>query len=82
MELAINNNIYSQALQYANRRGLNLSTVIENFLVQLVSKSESKKKEEPLPDIVLSLMGAGEPVADDDLNARKAYYKHLEEKHK
>ena len=26
--------------------------------------------DEAVPDIVLSLLGAGEPVADDDLNAR------------
>ena len=28
---------------------------------------------ENVPDIVLSLLGAGTHVADDDLNARKAY---------
>ena len=35
-----------------------------------------------VPDIVLSLLGAGTPVADDDLNARKAYNEYLEEKYK
>ena len=39
-------------------------------------------KEEEVPDIVLSLLGAGIPVADDDLNARKAYNEYLEEKYK
>ena len=38
--------------------------------------------EEHIPDVVLSLLGAGIPLADDDLNGREAYYKHLEEKHK
>ena len=38
-------------------------------------------KEQPLPDVVLSLLGAGMPLNDDDLNGREAYYKHLEEKH-
>ena len=33
------------------------------------------------PDIVLSLLGAGTPVSDDDLNARKAYNEYLEEKY-
>ena len=28
---------------------------------------------ETVPDIVLSLLGAGEPVAEDDLNAREAH---------
>jgi hypothetical protein len=32
------------------------------------------------PDIVLSLLGAGEKIADDDLNAREAHYKYLKEK--
>ena len=38
--------------------------------------------KEEVPDIVLSLLGAGTHVADDDLNARKAYNEYLEEKYK
>lgn len=34
------------------------------------------------PDIVLSLLGAGDSVADFDLNARDAYQQFLEEKYK
>ncbi len=30
---------------------------------------------------MLSLLGADKPVADDDLNARKAYNEYLEEKY-
>ena len=44
-----------------------------------VNKTVNK---EEVPDIVLSLLGAGTPVADDDLNARKAYNEYLEEKYK
>ena len=33
-----------------------------------------------IPDVVLSLLGAGEKIAEDDLNAREAYYQHLAEK--
>ena len=44
-----------------------------------VNKTDAK---EEVPDIVLSLLGAGTPVADDDLNARKAYNEYLEEKYK
>ena len=44
-----------------------------------VNKTADK---EEVPDIVLSLLGAGTPVADDDLNARKAYNEYLEEKYK
>ena len=35
-----------------------------------------------VPDVVLSLLGAGESVAKDDLNGRDAYYHYLEEKYK
>ena len=38
--------------------------------------------EEEVPDIVLSLLGAGTHVDDNDLNARKAYNEYLEEKYK
>lgn len=33
-----------------------------------------------IPDVVLSLLGAGEKIAEDDLNAREAHYKYLKEK--
>ena len=32
MEVAINNNIYKQASAYAQQQGLNLTSVIEDFL--------------------------------------------------
>ena len=36
-----------------------------------------------LPELVVSLLGAtGGQLAEDDLNGRKAYQKHLVEKHK
>ena len=38
-------------------------------------------KEDAVPDIVLSLLGTGDAVEEDDLNGRKAYYGHLEKKH-
>ena len=38
-------------------------------------------EKEAVPDIVLSLLGAGVPVADNDLNAREAYNEYLEEKY-
>ena len=38
--------------------------------------------KEEIPEIVLSLLGAGAPGADDDWNARKAYSEYLAEKYK
>ena len=33
----------------------------------------SQAEEQSIPDIVLSLLGAGMPLTDDDLNGREAY---------
>ena len=71
MEVVINNNIYKQASDYAQQQGLSLSTVIENFLIRFIGHSKATTNQ-TVPDIVLSLLGAGEPVADDDMNAREA----------
>ena len=80
MEVAINTGIYQQAQAYAQKQGLNLNAVIENFLVRFIGKGKNVATEQQVPDVVLSLLGAGEPVADDDLNARKAYNEYLEER--
>lgn len=81
MEIAINNNIYQQAQVYAQGQGLNLGSIIENFLVQFIRK-KSVENEALVPDAVMSLLGAGDSVAIDDLNGREAYYQYLEEKHR
>lgn len=81
MEVTINNNIYQQASAYAEKQGLSLTSVIENFLVRFAGHNKTAS-EEKVPDVVLSLLGAGEPVSDDDINAREAYYEYLEKKYK
>jgi hypothetical protein len=81
MEVAINKNIYQQAQAYAQQQGLSLNAVIESFLVRFIGRSKTAT-EQSVPDIVLSLLGAGETVGDDDLNAREAYYQYLDEKYK
>lgn len=78
-QVHLNKNIVDKAVIYARQRGLDLSSIIENYLNRLVQ--QPKVTEEPIPDIVLSLLGAGETVDDDDLNGRKAYHKYLEEKY-
>lgn len=80
MDVAINNNIYQKAQSYAQQQGLNLTTVIEDFLLRFIMRSKANT-EQPVPDVVLSLLGAGEPIADNDLNGREAYYQYLEEKY-
>ena len=81
MEVAINSQLYQQASAYAQQRGLNLTSVIENFLMRFVGTSKNAT-EQTVPDVVQSLLGAGERVAEDDLNARESYYEYLEEKYK
>jgi len=80
MNVAINSHIYRQASDYAKSQGLNLTSVIENFLLRFIEGGKDDKQ--PVPDVVLSLLGAGEPVDDDDLNASEAYQQYLEEKYK
>ena len=45
----------------------------------LTSQSVPTTNETGMPDIVFSLLGAGAPIADNDLNAREAYYSYLKE---
>lgn len=80
-QLVIDRGIYSQAQQVAKTRGLSIDKVVENFLRAFISRSKTSTEQE-IPDIVMSLVGAGSPVADDDLNARQAYNEYLEEKYK
>ena len=81
MEVAINGNLYQEAQAYAQKQGLNLTTVIEEFLLHIIGKSQNAQ-EETVPDVVLSLLGAGEAVDDVDLNGRSAYYQYIKEKYK
>ena len=80
MQVAINPSLYDAAQIYAERQGINVTVLIENFLERYIN-SKTKVEEEQVPDVVLSLLGAGVSVAKDDINGREAYYKHLEEKY-
>ena len=81
MNVVINNRIYQQAQAQAQRQGMSLADVIENFLLRYIGHGASDESQS-VPDVVLSLLGAGKPIDDDDLNGRKAYYEFLEEKYK
>lgn len=79
-QVQLNKNIVDKAVAYAQQRGVNLSSLIEDYLNRLMQ--ESKAVEDPIPDVVLSLLGAGELVEEDDLNGQKAYNQYLEEKYR
>ncbi len=81
MEVSINSKLYQQASTYAQQQGLNITSVIENFLMRFVGTSKNATNQ-AVPDVVQSLLGAGEKVSEEDLNAREAYYEYLEEKYK
>lgn len=76
--IRLNKELVDKAQAYATAEGKSLSSIIEDFLSRFTS---SREETEEIPDIVLSLLGAGDPVDDDDINGRKAYYGHLEQKH-
>ena len=76
--IRLNKELVDKAQAYATAEGKSLSSIIEDFLSRLTS---SRAETEEIPDIVLSLLGAGTQVDDDDINGRKAYYGHLEQKH-
>lgn len=79
----LNKEIVEQARIYAASKGESLSSIIEDYLNRLTFKYGQQETElDEVPDIVLSLLGAGTSVEEDDLNGRKAYYGHLEKKHK
>ena len=80
MQVAIDNDIYQEAQSCAKRQGVDLDVAIEMFLVRFIDKN--KAKDNAVPDVVLSLLGAGEGAGEDDLNGGEAYYHYLEEKHK
>ena len=81
MEVAINSQLYQQALTYAKQQGLSLTTVIEDFLVRFVGHNKAAE-EQAVPDIVLSLLGAIPKEESTDINDRDSYYHYLEEKYK
>ena len=81
MQIAINPEVYRSAQISAQSQGLNLNSVIEDFLINFARKKE-QTTDHAVPDVVLSLLGAGEPVGENDLNGREAYYQYLDEKHK
>ena len=54
-----------------------------NYIRSLIRnpREGSAALEEPVPNIVKSLIGAGEKVDEDDLNARETFHQHEMEKY-
>lgn len=75
--------IADKAPIYVASKGKSLSSIIEEYLTRLTfnEKKSELDLEEVVPDIILSLLGVGAPLDEDDINGRKAYYAYLEKKY-
>jgi len=82
LQISLDKRVADIAYSYAKEKGESLSSIVEAYLKQMASQINDKKvREEEVPDVVMSLLGAGVPIADDDLNGRKAYTEYINEKH-
>ena len=80
--IKINKNIFDESMAIAKQKGVDLSNLVESYLSNLIRRNKDKSKNEDLPEVISSLIGAGEPLDGDDINGRKAYSKYLTEKYK
>jgi hypothetical protein len=85
MQVAINPNIYEPAQVLAARRGLNLTKVIEDYLVQFMSsaKEQTQKKKRAIkitPTVARLKTGHSWDVSDEELDQMR--YEYLMEKYK
>lgn len=82
--LTLDKYLFEDAQKYANRKGTDLTKLVESYLKRLLKKEKKVEHEElEIPDIVMSMLGVvpSDSIDADDINGRKAYRKHLEEKY-
>ena len=82
--LTLDKYIFEDAQKYANRKGTDLTKLVESYLKRLLKKEKKVEHEElDIPDMVMSMLGVvpSDSIDADDINGRKAYRKHLEEKY-
>lgn len=83
LQISLDKSVADVAYSYAKQRGESLSSIVEDYLKRVAEEIGAKKsKEEEVPDVVMSLLGAGAPIDADDLNGRKAYAEYINEKHR
>ncbi len=82
--LTLDKYLFEDAQKYANRKGTDLTKLVESYLKRLLKKEKKVEHEElDIPDMVMSMLGVvpSDSIDADDINGRKAYRKHLEEKY-
>ena len=86
MQVAINPTLYGDAQIFAERRGLNINQMIDDFLanfVQSTSKDDEKTQKRAIevsPRVASLLSGHSWNIADEELDDMR--YKYLAEKYK
>lgn len=78
--LKINDSVLRKALDFANRKGMDLSVVVEEFLSRLASGTSSEVKDIVISDKVKELVGILSSTSDEDWKKDKADF--LAEKYK
>lgn len=76
--LHINESVLHNAFQYAESKGMDLSAIVESFLVRMLTVNEKDKISNfPISDRVRSLAGRMNPevVLQDDKKAKEDYLK-------
>lgn len=83
--LTLDKYLFEDAQRYASRKGTDLTKLVEAYLKRLLKKEKKMEHEKiEIPDMVMSMLGVvpSDSIDADDINGRKAYHKHLEEKYK
>lgn len=82
--LTLDKYLFEDAQRYASRKGTDLTKLVEAYLKRLLKKEKKMEHEEiEIPDMVMSMLGAvpSDSIDADDINGRKAYHKHLEDRY-
>ena len=77
--LTLDKYLFEDAQKYANRKGTDLTKLVESYLKRLLKKEKKVEHEElDIPDMVMSMLGVvpSDSIDADDINGRKAYRKH------
>ena len=73
--LTLDKYLFEDAQKYANRKGTDLTKLVESYLKRLLKKEKKVEHEElDIPDMVMSMLGVvpSDSIDADDINGRKA----------
>ena len=82
--LTLDKYLFEDAQRYASRKGTDLTKHAEAYLNCFLKREKKMEHEEiEIPDMVMSMLGVvpSDSIDADDINGRKAYHKHLEDRY-